>query len=463
MSRLSASALAALTLLPSGGEAFAATTDEKTPNIVWIMADDMGIGDLGCYGQRIIQTPNIDSLAAHGMKFMQHYAGSTVSAPSRCSLLTGFHMGHAQIRANAKVLGNDGLLYETPLASDAFTVADLLARHGYANGCCGKWGLGGPGTEGEPLRHGFHYFYGYLGQKFAHSYYPTVLHENNTKVILDGTVWSHNLILEHALGFIRDNASGPFFLYYTPTIPHADLDIPEEALAFYRDKIPEIPYLGSPGGYKAQPEPRAAYAAMVNRLDSSVGEIMALLEELGIMKNTIVVFTSDNGVHAEGGHDPYAFDSNGPWRGQKRDLYEGGVRTPFVVRWPGHIAEGVISTNISTFWDFLPTIAELVGEEAPEGDGISYLPTLLGKEEQRKHDCIYYEFYEQGGKQSVLTPDGWKLIRLHAFDDKPVVEELYNLLDDPAETSNLARQNPDVAERLREMMDACHTPLPNNM
>lgn len=461
MTKLPASALAALALIPVGGQASPAPRQEKTPNIVWIMADDLGIGDLGCYGQRIIQTPNIDAMATHGMKFMQHYAGSTVSAPSRCSLLTGYHMGHAQIRANAKVPGNDGLLYETPLSSNAFTVADLLNRHGYATGCCGKWGLGGPGTEGEPLRHGFHYFYGYLGQKFAHSYYPTFLHENNDKVQLDGTVWSHDLILEHALDFIRENASGPFFLYYTPTIPHADLDIPEEALAAYRGKVPEIPYTGATGGYKAQPEPRAAYAAMVNRLDSSVGEIMALLEELGIEDNTIVVFTSDNGVHAEGGHDPYAFDSNGPWRGCKRDLYEGGVRTPFVVQWPGHVAEGVVTTHISTFWDFLPTMAELVGEKTPEGDGISYLPTLLGKKGQKKHKSIYYEFYEQGGKQSVLTPDGWKLVRLHAFDDEPATEELFNLLDDPAETTDVAQQYPAEATRLRTLMDASHTPLPD--
>lgn len=460
MTKLPASALAALALAPIGGEVVSAATNDKSPNIVWIMADDLGIGDLGCYGQRIIQTPNIDAMATRGMKFMQHYAGSTVSAPSRCSLLTGYHTGHAQIRANSNVPGSDGLIYDMPLASNAFTVADLLNRHGYATGCCGKWGLGGPGTEGEPLRHGFHYFYGYLGQRFAHSYYPTFLHENNNKVQLDGTVWSHDLILEHALDFIRVNTSGPFFLYYTPTLPHASLDIPEEALAAYRGLMPETPYKGSPGGYKAQPEPRAAYAAMVSRLDSSVGEIMALLEELGLIQNTIVVFTSDNGAHAEGGHDPYAFDSNGPWRGCKRDLYEGGVRTPFVVQWPKYVAEGVVTTHISTFWDFLPTVAELMGEEAPDGDGISYLPTLLGKEGQKKHESIYYEFYEQGGKQSVLTPDGWKLVRLHAFDDAPATEVLFNILDDPAETTDVARQYPTEADRLRLLMDASHTPLP---
>lgn len=433
---------------------------ESLPNVVWIMADDLGIGDLGCYGQRIIQTPNIDNLAAHGMKFMQHYSGSTVSAPSRCSLLTGYHMGHAQVRANAKVPGSDGLLYETPLAAGSITVADLFKQRGYATACCGKWGLGGPGTEGEPLRHGFDYFYGYLGQGFAHNYYPEFLHENRVKLILDGEAYSHDLIRDHALTFIRDHADNPFFLYFSPTIPHADLDVLDEEKATYSGQFCETPWAGKSGGYKAQDEPRATYAAMVSYLDKSVGNIVALLDTLGLADNTIVIFTSDNGVHAEGGHDPYFFDSNGPFRGTKRDLYEGGVRTPFVVRWPGHIAEGVATHHIAAFWDFMPTVADLIGIPAPKGiDGISYLPTLLGRGWQRKHRDIYYEFYEQGGKQSILTRDGWKLIRLHAFDPAAdAVEELYRLTDDPAETTNLIHQYPAVATRLRRRLDAEHTP-----
>ena len=429
------------------------------PNVVWIMADDLGIGDLGCYGQRIIRTPNIDSLALHGMKFMQHYSGSTVSAPSRCSLLTGYHMGHAQIRANAKVMASDSLLYETPLADDAITVADLFKQKGYATGCCGKWGLGGPGTVGEPNRHGFDYFYGYLGQRFAHNYYPEFLHENTNKVMLNGTAYSHDLIRDHALAFLSNHADEPFFLYFSPTIPHADLDVLDEEKKAYEGMFCETPFVGNPNGYKSQDEPRATYAAMVSYLDKSVGDIVRLLKEKGIYDNTIVIFTSDNGVHAEGGHDPYYFDSNGPWRGTKRDLYEGGVRTPFIVQWPGHVAEASISTHISAFWDFMPTIAELIGADAPTGiDGISYLPTLLGKDGQKEHENIYYEFYEQGGKQSLLTADGWKLIRLHAFDDVPAVEELYNLIVDPAETTNIIHLYPEQAARLRQLLEESHTP-----
>ena len=438
----------------------AAAQTTALPNVVWIMADDLGIGDLGCYGQRIIETPHIDSLAAHGMKFMQHYSGSTVSAPSRCSLLTGYHMGHAQIRANAKVPGSDGLLYETPLDSSAVTVADLFKQRGYATACCGKWGLGGPGTVGEPLRHGFDYFYGYLGQRFAHNYYPEFLHENDEKVMLNGKAYSHDLIRDHALQFVRSHADAPFFLYFSPTIPHADLDVLETEKEHYEGRFCETPFVGNPNGYKSQDEPRATYAAMVSYLDKSVGDIVALLEEIGVADNTIVIFTSDNGVHAEGGHDPYYFDSNGPYRGTKRDLYEGGVRTPFVISWPNRIAEGVVTDHVAAFWDFMPTVAELIGVDAPDGiDGISYLPTLLGREGQQEHDGIYYEFYEQGGKQSYLSADGWKLIRLQTQTPAATYEELYNLSVDPAETTNLIHQYPDIAARLRLYLDAQHTPM----
>lgn len=434
------------------------TVSEKTPNVIYILADDLGIGDLGCYGQREIKTPNIDGMAQHGMKFMQHYSGSTVSAPSRCSLLTGKHMGHAAIRGNAKVNGSDGLPYETPLPEGEVTVADIFKSKNYATACIGKWGMGGPGTEGMPDKHGFDYFYGYLGQGFAHSYYPDFLHENNQKIHLEGKVYSHDLILEKALSFIDRHADSPFFLYFSPTLPHADLDIVQEALAEYEGDFCETPFAGKTGGYKAQSSPRAAYAAMVTYLDKSVGLILDKLKELGLYENTMVVFTSDNGVHAEGGHDPYYFDSNGPFRGQKRDLYEGGVRTPFVVQWPAMIPQGVVSNHISAFWDFLPTIGDLLQVETPAGiDGISYLPTLTGRGEQQQHGCIYYEFFEFGGKQSLLTPDGWKLIRLEVSDPSKTYEELYNIYTDPAETTNVLKQHPEIAERLRRMMQTQRT------
>ena len=363
------------------------TTAEKSPNVIYIMADDLGIGDLGCYGQRQIKTPNIDGIAQNGMKFMQHYSGSTVSAPSRCALITGKHMGHAAIRGNAKVAGSDGLLYETPLPAGEVTVADIFKTKNYVTGCVGKWGMGGPGTEGMPGKHGFDYFYGYLGQRFAHSYYPEFLHENEQKIMLDGKYYSHDLMLEKALNFIDENAQKPFFLYFSPTIPHADLDIMGEAMTEYEGEFCETPFGGSRDGYKSQQTPRAAYAAMVTYLDKTVGLIIKDLKEKGLYDHTIIVFTSDNGVHSEGGHDPSYFDSNGPFRGQKRDLYEGGIRTPFVIQWPGVIPQGVVTNHISAFWDFLPTIGELVQADIPQNiDGISYLPTLTGKGIQKEHD-----------------------------------------------------------------------------
>ena len=343
-------------LLSSGLTMARTTTAEKSPNVIYIMADDLGIGDLGCYGQRQIKTPNIDGIAQNGMKFMQHYSGSTVSAPSRCALITGKHMGHAAIRGNAKVAGSDGLLYETPLPAGEVTVADIFKTKNYVTGCVGKWGMGGPGTEGMPGKHGFDYFYGYLGQRFAHSYYPEFLHENEQKIMLDGKYYSHDLMLEKALNFIDENAQKPFFLYFSPTIPHADLDIMGEAMTEYEGEFCETPFGGSRDGYKSQQNPRAAYAAMVTYLDKSVGLIIKELKEKGLYDHTIIVFTSDNGVHSEGGHDPSYFDSNGPFRGQKRDLYEGGIRTPFVIQWPGVIPQGVVTNHISAFWDFLPAV-----------------------------------------------------------------------------------------------------------
>ncbi len=428
----------------------------STPNVVYILADDLGIGDLGCYGQQQIKTPNIDHIADNGMKFLWHYSGATVSAPSRCALLTGKHMGHAAIRGNDVVNGSDGLPYETPLPSEETTVANLFKQRGYATACVGKWGLGGPGTIGEPRKHGFDYFYGYLGQAFAHSYYPNFLHENEKKIQLSGKAYSHDLIIEKALAFIDQHADEPFFLYFTPTIPHADLDIPQEAMKEYEGNFCETPYKG--GGYKAQQNPRAAFAAMVTHLDRSVGMIMNKLKERGIYNNTIVIFTSDNGTHLEGGHDPHYFDSNGPFRGHKRDLYEGGIRTPFVIQWPGVIPQGVISDHISAFWDFLPTIGELLDVQLPDGiDGLSYLPTLTGQGEQRRHGCIYFEFFEEGGKQSIMTPDGWKLIRLNVSTPGQTYEELYNIYTDPAEIANVRSQYPEIANRLRQLMNSQRT------
>ena len=277
--------------------------------------------------------------------------------------------------------------------------------------------------------------------------------ENEQKIMLDGKYYSHDLMLEKALNFIDENAQKPFFLYFSPTIPHADLDIMGEAMTEYEGEFCETPFGGSRDGYKSQQNPRAAYAAMVTYLDKSVGLIVKELKEKGLYDHTIIVFTSDNGVHSEGGHDPSYFDSNGPFRGQKRDLYEGGIRTPFVIQWPGVIPQGVVTNHISAFWDFLPTIGELVQADIPQNiDGISYLPTLTGKGTQKEHDCIYYEFFEFGGKQSIMTPDGWKLVRLEVSDSSKTYEELYNIYTDPAETTNVIKQYPDVARKLKNMI-----------
>lgn len=437
---------------------------DNRPNIIFIMADDLGIGDLGCYGQRQIKTPGVDSLAAHGMKFMRHYAGSTVSAPSRCVLMTGKHTGHSCIRGNKGVPDATGTFYDYPLAADEITVAEILKQAGYATACVGKWGMGGPGSEGHPNRHGFDYFFGYLGQGLAHRYYPEFLWENERRVVFDGQVYSHDLIMEKAMAFIDRTAGEPFFLYLTPTIPHADLILPEGALGDYDGRFKETPFINASKegkGYTSQPKPRATYAAMVSRLDCGVQRIMELLSGRGIAENTIVIFTSDNGVHAEGGHDPHYFDSNGIYRGIKRDLYDGGVHTPFIVHYPAVIRRACTTDHVSAFWDFLPTVCELTGQSVPEGlDGISYWPTLTGRGVQGVHDYLYFEFHERGGRRAVIRK-GWKLVELNV--NKPTQRrlELYNLEKDPSEQRNVIDGNRLLADSLLKLMNGARTENPN--
>lgn len=416
-------------------------------NVIYIMADDLGIGDLGCYGQKKIKTPTIDKLAAMGVRFTQHYSGSTVSAPSRCSLMTGKHTGQTCIRGNQRTEASDGEFYDYPLSASELTVADIFKQKGYVTGCFGKWGMGGPGSVGEPSKHGFDYFFGYLGQGHAHRYYPSFLWDNDTKVMLNTKVYSHDLIMDKAIDFIDKNANTPFFIYLTPTIPHAELLVPEGELGSYENEFCETPYIGS--HYVSQPRPRATYAAMVTRLDKDIQRIMDLLEKKGIAKNTMVVFTSDNGVHAEGGHDPDFFNSNGAFRGIKRDLYEGGIRTPFIVFWPAKIKQGTVSYHVSAFWDFLPTICELIGVPIPKNiNGSSYLPTLTGQGRQKQHEYLYWEFHEGGGKRAVLK-DNWKLIELFVNDPKKRRLELYNLSSDPGEVADVASQMPDKVIELK--------------
>lgn len=436
-----------------GGQASGA--DAGSPNIIFILADDLGYGDLGCYGQKTIQTPNIDRMAVEGMRFTDHYAGSTVCAPSRCCLMTGLHTGHALIRGNANV----------PLRPSDVTIAELLKTAGYATGIIGKWGLGEADSTGIPNRQGFDYWFGYLNQRHAHNYYPTFLWRNEEKVRLENEVqdvnppggvatkrvqYSHDLFAEEAPAFVERNKGRPFFLYLAYTIPHAN----NEA----KDKGMEVPSL-EPYADKDWPEPQKGHAAMITRMDRDIGRLMALLKELGLDNNTLVMFSSDNGPHKEGGGDPAFFNSSGPLRGYKRAVYEGGIRVPLIARWPGRIAAGAVSGHVSAFWDFLPTCCDLAGVQAPEGiDGISILPTLLGRVRQQvRHEFLYWEFHEQGKKQAVRMGD-WKGVRLNVAKDPDGPIELYNLKDDMGETRNIAARQPEIVAKIEDYMKAAHAP-----
>ena len=425
----------------------------RRPNIIYILADDLGYGDIGTNGQQKTRTPNIDRLAAEGMQLTQHYSGSTVCAPSRCSLMTGLHTGHCYVRGNK---GTNG--YDLPLPVDSFTVGELFKKAGYKTGCIGKWGLGGPDTDGHPNSQGFDYFYGHLGQGKAHFYYPEFLWENTEQIMLNGNSYSHDLMTEKALNFIAGNKDKPFFLYLPYTIPHAELKVPDdEIIQHYRSLgWQDTPYFGS--HYADQPTPHAAFAAMVTRMDRDIGTIGKLLKKLDLDDNTLVIFTSDNGPHSAGGGDPSFFDGNGPYRGIKRDLYEGGIRVPFIARWPGKIRPGAKSEHISAFWDFMPTCAELIGVDAPQGlDGISYLPALLSKGTQKQHDHLYWEFYEQGGKQAVLKGK-WKGVRLSVKNVSDPPLKLFDLDNDPSETTDVAASNPEIAQQLTDLINQAHVP-----
>ena len=438
------------------------------PNIVYILADDLGYGDLSILGQKHFQTPNIDRLAREGMIFTQHYSGCTVCAPSRSSLMTGLHTGHTFIRGN-KEIKPEG---QHPLEVAAITLAEVLKEAGYATGAFGKWGLGFPGSEGDPNNQGFDEFYGYNCQRMGHNYYPYSLWHNQEKIILAGNEgkkteeYGPEVIHKQALKFLEDNKSKPFFMYYPSIIPHAELFAPEEYMAKYRGKfLPEKDYKGVDdgpdykiGGYGSQPESYAAFAAMVDYLDMQVGEIVTKLKELGIYENTLIIFTSDNGPHQEGGADPDYFDSNGIYRGYKRDLYEGGIHVPMIAVWPGSIKAGSTTDHISAFWDVMPTITELAGVKSPENmDGISFLPTLLGNKEQTNHNYLYWEFHELGGRQAIRK-NNWKLVRYDVLKADKTTTELYDLNTDPGENNNIAAQHPEVVKEMLELMAKARTP-----
>lgn len=443
-------------------------TDNKTPkpNIIYILADDLGYGDLSITGQEKFSTPNIDKLAKDGMLFTQHYSGSTVCAPSRSSLMTGQHTGHTFIRGNKEILPEG----QHPLADGQITVAEILKTVGYKTGAFGKWGLGYPGSEGDPNKQGFDEFYGFNCQRIGHNYYPYHLWHNQTKEILEGNseknteLYAPDLIHQKALSFIEKNKDTSFFMYYPSIIPHAELFAPESYMQKFRGKFTtEKPYKGidegksyKNGGYGSQKEPHTAFAAMVTLLDQQVGEIRKKVEELGIADNTIIIFTTDNGPHKEGGADPVFFKSNAGLKGYKRDLYEGGIRVPMAAYWPKKITPNTSSKHISAFWDFLPTVCEIAQIDIPDNlDGISFLPELLG-EKQKTHDFLYWEFLEQGGKQAVRIGE-WKGVRINMSNNPNAPIELYNLTTDLAEQNNIATNNPKIVEKIAQIMTNEHT------
>jgi arylsulfatase A-like enzyme len=461
MTGYAAASLAAPSLLPScTAQTRKDAMKPKRPNIIFILADDLGYGDLGCFGQQAIKTPNIDRMAAEGMRFTDHYAGSTVCAPSRCALMTGLHTGHCLVRGNARV----------PLRPSDVTVAELLEKAGYTTGIIGKWGLGEPESTGIPNRQGFDYWFGYLNQRHAHNYYPEYLWRNRQKFELENQVnhiirgrdrtpggvatkkveYSHDLFAEDALRFVQSNKDNPFFLYLAFTIPHANNEAGNKGM--------EVPAYG-PYADKDWPRPQKGHAAMITRMDGDVGRLMAKLEELGLDENTFVFFSSDNGPHKEGGADPAFFNSSGPLRGYKRALYEGGIRVPTIARWPGKIKPGSVTDHISAFWDFLPTCCDLAGIDTPQDtDGISMLPTLLGRAaEQKDHEYLYWEFHEQGKKQAVRMGN-WKGVRLNVAKNPDGPIELYYLKTDIGEQNNIADQHPQIVARIEDIMASARTP-----
>lgn len=421
-----------------------AAQQPRLPNVVLIVADDLGYGDLGCYGQERIQTPNIDRLAKEGMRFTQFYAGSTVCAPSRSTLFTGKHTGHTTIRGNGNV----------PLAAGDYTLSAMFRAAGYRADGIGKWGLGLAGTSGNPKMKGFNQWLGYLDQTDAHDYYPAQFWRYDERTPWEGMMANHggkyiqdvfNLAMQNS---VRINEDYQFFLYLPFTIPHANPKLKEKGMQVPHD----APYTA-----EKWPQPEKNKAAMITRLDQSVGQLRAALAQYRLERDTIIIFTSDNGPHDKGGVDPKFFKSAGPFRGIKRDLTEGGIRVPMIVWWPGVVEEGKVSDRVWAMWDLMPTLAEVTKVKLPKGlDGISMLPTWTGGKQTNQHDHLYWEFHERGFQQAVRLGD-WKGLRLQK--DEPL--ELYDLAKDPAEAKNVAGDHPDIVARIEKIMTEDRTESPH--
>ena len=449
-----------LLCLASLAIASAASAAERPPNVVLVMADDLGCFELGCYGQKLIKTPHIDKLAAGGMKFTQFYAGNAVCAPSRCALMTGKHMGHASIRDNREAKPEG----QHPIPDTDTTIATLLKGKGYATGLMGKWGLGMFGTTGDPLKHGFDTFFGYNCQRHAHSHYPTYLYRQDKRFDLAGNEgatgpqYTQDLCETEALAFIEANKAKAFFLYLPFVVPHVAVQVPDDSLAEYKGKLGDDPPYDGKKGYRPHPTPHAAYAAMVTRMDRSVGRIVEKLKALGLEKDTLVLFTSDNGpTHNVGGADSTFFQSAGKLRGLKGSLYEGGIRVPLVACWPGTIKPGTTCDAPFYFPDFLPTLCELAKADVPKGlDGVSLMPALRGEKPLTIHAAMYWEFPGYGGQQAVRVAE-FKAVR-QALGKGVVKTELYDLSIDESEATDVAAKYPAVLENLERLMKLQHTP-----
>lgn len=468
-----------------GTPALAGENDENRPNVIYILVDDMGYGDLGAFGQKHTRTPMLDNLAREGMRFTEHYAGSTVCAPSRAAFVTGKHTGNAQIRGNYE-LGtflDEEEWGQMPLLPGKETIGTMMQDAGYRTALIGKWGLGGPQSYGTPNKQGFDYFFGYLDQKQAHNHYPSHLWLNEERFPLDNAYLdphqelpedadpndprsyepykrsdhAQTRLTNDALRYIRENKDDPFFLYLAFAAPHAALQAPDPDVEAYN--FEETPYRG---GYLPQQKPRAARAAMITKIDSDVGKIIALLKELELDDNTLVIFSSDNGPSFEGGADLEFFDSNGPLRGYKRDLYEGGIRMPTIAWWPGKVKAGSETSHMSAIWDIMPTIADVTGARTPEDtDGVSFLPTLLGNRQQ-PHDSLYWEFHNNSGghSQAIRFNDGedkWKAVRVYSNANRNPAIELYNLASDLGEKNDLAAQHPALVEEAMNLLKESRT------
>lgn len=472
---------------------------EKQPNIVYILADDLGYHDLGCYGQKIIETPNIDALAKTGMLFTDHYTAAPVCAPARCMLLTGQHGGHAYVRGNDEwnargdvwnyqaMFDDPRLEGQRPMPDSILTIAEVLQKENYRTGIFGKWGLGAPLTESTPNKQGFDVFFGINCQRQAHTYYPMHLWSNEERVFLDNKNVTPNtplaanadsndpksyadftlneyapaVIHKQALKFIKDNAAKPFFMYYASPIPHAALQAPPEKVAYYRKKIgPEKPYTGK--SYFPNQYPKATYAAMISTLDEQVGEIVQQLKNEGIYDNTLIIFSSDNGPSDEGGTPTPFFESASPFVTElgrmKGYVYEGGVRVPMIASWAGKVKPGTTSHHISSFYDFFATVCDIIGIKTPVStDGISFLPELMGKK-QPQHEFLYWEFPERQGQQAVRMGN-WKAVRQEL--KKGVIKtELYNLSNDRKEQNDVAANNPEIVKKMDAIMKSQHRQSP---